>query len=91
MEIKIIRLISGEEILTGWNETMNIVDTPIGMISTPEGQINFTPYVPYSDSTEMEIPDRSILWIVNPTEELVDKYKEMTGQIVTPPMQKIIT
>ena len=90
MEIKIIRLISGEEILTGWNETMNIVDTPIGMISTPEGQINFTPYVPYSDSTEMEIPDRSILWIVNPTQELVDKYKEMTGQIVTPPLQKIV-
>jgi hypothetical protein len=90
MEIKIIRLLSGEEILTGWNEEANIVDTPIGMVTTPEGQINFTPYVPYSDSTEMEIPDRSILWIVNPTQELVDKYKEMTGQIVTPPLQKIV-
>ena len=90
MEIKIIRLLSGEEILTGWNEEVNIADTPILMITTPEGQINFTPYVPYSDSTKMDIPNRSILWAVNPTQELVDKYKEMTGQIITPPLQKIV-
>lgn len=90
MDTKIIRLLSGEELLTGWNEDTNTADTPIQMNTTPEGQIQFSPYVPYSDSTTLELPERSILWIVNPTQELVDKYKEMTGQIVVPPVQKLI-
>ena len=91
MDTKIIRLLSGEELLTEWNSDLNEADTPILMMTTPEGQINFTPYIPYSDSTKVELVDRSILWIVNPTQELTDKYQEMTGQIVTPPVQKIIT
>lgn len=90
MTTKIIRLLSGEEILTEWNSDLGVADSPILMITTPEGQINFAPYVPYSDSTSMDLPEKSILWVVNPTQELTDKYKEMTGQIVTPPKQKII-
>lgn len=86
--IQIIRLISGEEILTDFEN--NIAKNPIQMMPV-DGKIAFQPYIPYSRTDHFNLKDDVIVWQVEPTEELEQKYKEMTGAVITPPKQKIIT
>lgn len=86
--IQIIRLISGEEILTEYDK--NQATNPIAMVPTQDGKIAFQPYIPYSKNESFYLKDSSIVWQIEPTEELEQKYKEMTGAVMTPPKQKII-
>ncbi len=86
--IQIIRLISGEEILTEFDK--NKATNPIAMVPTQDGKIAFQPYIPYSKNEFFYLKDSSIVWQIEPTEELEQKYKEMTGAVMTPPKQKII-
>lgn len=86
--IQIIRLISGEELLTEFEN--NTATNPIMMAPTPDGKIAFQPYIPYSRNESFYLKDSSIVWQIEPTEELEQKYKEMTGAVITPPKQKII-
>jgi|TARA_B110000914_G_scaffold137989_1_gene120738 hypothetical protein len=95
-KIRLIRLTSGEEILCELHEQRNrkitVVKDPILLIPN-EGQIGFMPYLPYTEIGifGLTIKEEHIMFNVQPTDEMIDKYNSMTSAVVTPPMQKIVT
>lgn len=94
-EVKIVRLTTGEELLCkvdpASSATPLIVSTPVLILPTQDGKLSFMPYMPYADIEELTIKERSIMFIVNPTEELATQYRTMIGDVVVPPKPKIIT
>tara|TARA_B100000809_G_C14893748_1_gene443648 strand:- start:415 stop:711 length:297 start_codon:yes stop_codon:yes gene_type:complete len=96
-EIRLLRLTSGEEILVNVhekNDKKTVVKDPILLIPN-EGQIGFMPYLSYTEIGifGLEIKEEHIMFNVQPTDEMIDNYKLMTSNIVTPnkPVIKIVT
>jgi len=99
-EVKIVRLTTGEELLCKIDpktikpgvKTMGpvVVDTPVLILPTADGKLTFMPYMPYADIKKLTIKERSVMFIVNPTEELAAQYRNMIGDVVVPPKPKIV-
>ena len=92
-EPKIVRLVTGEELLCSikdTNETHVTIETHLIIIPTADGKISFLPYMGYADIKTLPIRVQDIMFVVNPTASLSEKYQEMTGSIVTP-KQQIVT
>jgi hypothetical protein len=81
-EIKIVRLSSGEELLCKYDG--EIVYEPVVIIPAGDGKISFYPYMPYADVAELKITQRSIMFVVDPIPEMVEKYKMQIGEIIMP-------
>ena len=80
---RLIRLTSGEEILCGigeQTETATTVFNPVLLIPEPgsTGRIGFMPYLGYSELKDgLIIKEEHIMFIVEPEEPLMTKYKDM--------------
>ena len=94
-EIKLIRLTSGEEILVYVvNESgLTLTVTHPVLLIPNKDKIGFMPYLPYTEIGifGLTIKEEHIMFNVQPTDEMIDKYNSMTSAVVTPPMQKIVT
>jgi len=96
-EVKIVRLTTGEELLCKMDPAMTLgegksilINTPVLILPTADGKLTFMPYMPYADIKDLIVKERSVMFIVNPTEELAAQYKNMIGDIVVPPKPKIL-
>ena len=90
--IKLIRLVSGEELLADVNEAKLKEDptkvsfmNPLIMVPTGEGKLGVTDYMPYSDITKgVTMPMDHIMFMVNPIDDFISAHKERFGGIITP-------
>ena len=94
-EVKIVRLTTGEELLCKMDPASTmigpiVVDTPVLILPTADGKLTFMPYMPDADIKKVKIKERSIMFIVDPTEELAAQYRNMIGDVVVPPKPKIV-
>jgi hypothetical protein len=92
-EIKIIRLITGEEILvevtldTGFKVT---VKNPIRIVVIPNKQnmkeptVGLAPWTEFSSDTEFTLDKQHILLIMTPIPEFVNQYQMAFSKIITP-------
>lgn len=98
--MKLVRLVSGEEIVAVVEENNNresgksvILKDGHLLIPAGEGKIGFMPFAPYTKAKDgVEISMEHIVFIVEPLEELANQVKQMANpsQIITPPQQGII-
>jgi hypothetical protein len=93
MEIKIVRLNSGEEVLCDWTspETSgpnecHVLKKPLLIIPTGDGQIGLMSWIPYSNmkDDEVHIKESFVAFIVDPAKELKAEYEKATSKIITP-------
>ena len=94
MNIKILKLVSSEEILCSLEETtkdagyVNIKE-PISLITVPQedGQVGLglAPWMPTSQKREFSILKNHIICIVDPPQKLSEHYNEQFGTIIAPP------
>ena len=92
-EPQIVRLVTGEELLCTIIDTNPLhvtIETPLIIIPTSDGNIQFLPYMGYADFKTLPIRVQDVMFVVNPSKQLSDKYKEATGAIMTP-ASKIVT
>jgi hypothetical protein len=96
-EVKIVRLTTGEELLCKMDPAMTLgegksilINTPVLILPTADGKLTFMPYMPYADIKDLIVKERSVMFIVDPTEELAAQYKNMIGDVVIPPKPKIL-
>lgn len=89
--IKLIRLTSGEEILCTSNDTGHEVEmiNPTIIIPQGNGSIGLAPWLPYAKGDTITIKASSIMFMVEPAEQLADEYKSIHQTIVTPSKQII--
>jgi len=91
MEIKLIRLTSGEELIgevsVNQDESVTIKKAII-LIPAGEGKLGFMPFMPYTEAADgVEIAKEFVMFIVTPIQGLIDNHAESTkdaSDIITP-------
>jgi len=87
MNIQLVRLNSGEEILCNLvkDDKGHLLKKPLVLIPTGDGQIGFMSWMPYAKTDDgVLVPDDFVAFIVQPDEQLVDEYTQHTSNIIVP-------
>jgi len=89
MKIKLLRLVSGEEVIaeiTNSNEDSYQIKDAIVMIPAGEGKLGFMPWMPYTKAAEgVSIRKQDVMFVIEPIEDLVDQFRTARSGIQTPP------
>ena len=89
MKIKLLRLVSGEEVIaeiTNSNEDSYQIKDAIVMIPAGEGKLGFMPWMPYTKAAEgVSIRKQDVMFVIDPIEDLVDQFRSARSGIQTPP------
>ena len=90
MNIKIVRIVSGEELIGEWNEKTNTITSPVVMIPVAKDQLGFQPWIPYSEDEAMTFKEQHIVIVVTPDTKLQNEYSRVYGSGLLVPEEKII-
>lgn len=99
MSVKIIKLITGEELLgeiLPSSEVICKVKNPVRIVVMPNKidpktpNIGFAPWAEFSDDKEFELDKSHVLAIMTPINEFVNQYNTMFGGLVVPKSNLII-
>ena len=95
MNIQLVRLNSGEEILCNLEKVdMNyFLKKPLILIPTGEtGQIGFMSWMPYAKTDDgVKISDDFVAFIVDPDDQLTAEYTSHTSRVIVPDSPAIAT
>ena len=89
--IKLIRLVSGEEIIAEIkheesNPDAIVIKDAIVLIPAGEGKIGIMPFMPYTKAKDgLELRTQDIMFMVDPIEDLETQFKTARSGIVTTP------
>jgi hypothetical protein len=99
IHLKIIKLISGEELLTEvLNETSTevIIKNPVRVIVMPskanpqQPTVGFAPWAEFSDEKQFTVHKAHVIVAMKPVQEFVNQYNAMFGGIVAPTSKLIV-
>ncbi len=89
MKIKLLRLVSGEELIAevvNSSEDSYTLKDAIVMIPAGEGRIGFMPFLPYTEAKDgISIRKQDVMFVVDPIEDLIDQFRQARSGISTPP------
>lgn len=93
MNIKIVKLLTGEEILAKVlpsSDYVVIMENPVRIVVMPNRidpktpNIGFAPWAEFSDDKEFVVDKSHVVAIMTPIKEFVNQYNTMFGKLVTP-------
>ena len=90
MNIKIVRIISGEELIGDWNRETNTITDPVVMVPVAKDQLGFQPWIPYSEDEAMTFKDQHIVVVLTPDTKLQNEYNRVFGSGLLVPEENII-
>tara|TARA_B100001146_G_scaffold180682_1_gene162788 strand:- start:294 stop:569 length:276 start_codon:yes stop_codon:yes gene_type:complete len=90
MNVKIIRLVSTEELIGDWNEETKIVTNPVVMIPVAKDQLGFQPWIPYAEEEEVPLKEEHIVVVLTPDKKLQNEYNRVYGSGLIVPDENII-
>lgn len=86
--VKLIRLMSGEEILAKViEETLTggiVLKQPLIILPAGQGRLALVPWLPYGETENMTLPDKVIAFTIEPQKELLNEYNSATSGLVIP-------
>jgi hypothetical protein len=96
MNIKLVRLVTGEDILTDFEAgdgTVKFTNPLIVYITPPQHQgqsanVGISQWVPYSASKEFTIDANKVVFVAEPAEDLAKQYDSVFGLGLILPGQK---
>ena len=91
MEVRIVRLSSGEELICKYESDGKTtkMKTPAVLIPMQGGQLGMMGWMPYADYKELEIDNKFIMFAIKPQTELMNQYNENLGNGLVVPEKKI--
>ena len=94
MNVKLIRVVTGEEIVAEVvSETNDTITVQNGLVVLPTNSgVGFAPWatVVSKDDPEITVSRNHLVYIAEVQEDVSSKYKEMFGNIITPAEKKLI-
>ena len=90
MNIKIVRIVSGEELIGDWNKETNTITSPVVMVPLGKDQLGFQPWIPYSEDEAMTFKDQHIVVVLTPDTKLQNEYNRVFGSGLLVPEENII-
>jgi hypothetical protein len=92
-EVKIIRLISGEEIIANYTDngdTIHLKDASV-LIPSPEGKLLLARWLPYADTKDgVNLEKRHLVFVLNPQKELADHFTNVVVNGLVIPGKKVV-
>jgi hypothetical protein len=85
MNVKIVKMTSGEELIGEFDEETNVIKNPVVMIPVSKEKIAFQPWLPYSEDKEFKLKEQQIHIVANPSTLLVNEYSRMFGSGIVVP------
>ena len=84
MNVKIVKLTSGEELFGEFDEEKGKIVNPVVMIPVSKEQIAFQPWLPYSEDKEYYLKPEHIQIVATAAETITNEYSRIYGSgIVT--------
>ena len=91
MNIKVVRIISGEELIGDWNDEKYTITNPVIMVPVAKDKLGFSPWIPYVDEEEFQLKEQHIVTILTPDNKLQNEYNRVYGSgLIVPGADKII-
>ena len=88
MNVKIVKLMTGEEIIGEVVETLDgkiVVKDPVTLGMVERGQLGFVGYMPYADLKDgLTIDNSRVLFVVNVDPKLETEYQAAFGKVIVP-------
>tara|TARA_R110000868_G_scaffold382981_1_gene649672 strand:- start:29 stop:307 length:279 start_codon:yes stop_codon:yes gene_type:complete len=85
MQVKLLKLITGEDIICELEMTdIQVAHNPYSLAIHPEKGLVLMKFSPYAITEKVYFEKSSILCVLDPQEPIVNHYKELTGKIITP-------
>lgn len=93
-EVKLVKLITGEEVLTKYETGKNssvTLNNPVKLQLSQKG-VAMIPLSPFmKENAKIVIDVASVLYTVDPDEDVVNAYNQQFGGIITPPSNLILS
>jgi hypothetical protein len=84
VNVKIVKLISGEELIGEFDEVKYTITNPVVMIPVNNEKIAFSPWMPYSDDKNFTLKEDQVLVLATPSKTIANEYSRAFGSgIVT--------
>jgi len=85
MNVKIVKFVSGEELIGEYDETTTTIKNPVVMIPVNQEKIAFQPWVPYSEDKEFKLKESMILVVANPSKLITNEFNRVYGSGIVVP------
>ena len=85
MNVKIVKMISGEELIGEYNETTNVINNPVVMIPVSKEKIAFQPWLPYAEDKEYKLKESQVSVVANPSSTIMNEYNRIFGSGIVVP------
>ena len=91
MNIRVVRLISGEELIGDWNEEKYTITNPVVMLPVGKDQLGFSPWIPYVEEEEVSLKEQHFVTVLTPDNKLQNEYNRVYGSgLIVPDADKLI-
>ena len=95
MNVKLIRMSSGEDLITNLITELDdviVIENAIVGVPTGQGTLGFAPWSPMISKaqTEITVDRRFVVYITEADESIVDQYTKMYSNIITPDKKIIV-
>ena len=91
MNVKVVRMISGEELVGDWNEEENSISNPVVMVPMSKEKLGFAPWLPYAKEQKFILKDQHIMVVGTPDTNLQNEYNRVFGSgLIVPEADKLI-
>ena len=91
MNIKVLRLVTAEELIGDWNQEKSSITNPVVMVPVSKDKIGFQPWITLSDDDEIVLKDQHIMAIVTPDIKLQNEYNRVFGSgLIVPETENIV-
>ena len=74
MNIKVVRIISGEELIGDWDDEKYTITNPVIMVPVAKDKLGFSPWIPYVEEEEFPLKEQHIVTILTPDNKLQNEY-----------------
>ena len=88
MNINIVKLFNGEELIGEFNDNTNVIKNPVVMIPVNKEQIAFQPWLPYAEDKEYQLKDTMIIITATPSSTILNEYNRVFGSGIVVPSAK---
>ena len=91
MNIKVLRLVTAEELIGEWDQEKSSIINPVVMVPVSKDKIGFQPWITLSDEEEIFLKDQHIMAIVTPDIKLQNEYNRVFGSgLIMPETENIV-
>ena len=95
MNVKLIRMWSGEDVIADLKECLTdtiVIENPIVGVPTGQGQIGFAPWSPLlkEKNEELKVNTKYVVYIADTQEAIEEQYKDMFSLIKSPSKKLIV-